>query len=269
MQSSKHKTGLLEGKVILVVGGTSGIGEATAIEAAKQGAKVVIAGRRQELGQKLAQRIAGEGGIATFVKMDATKEEEVKHLVQKVVELYGRLDGAFNNVGIVGDGFATIDQFSLASYQKLIDANLTSVVLGLKYQIIQMKKQAEVDKSFVGSIVNNSSIAGALPAAYFGTYSALKSALDSFTKVAAIENGSVPIRVNSVLPGPVDTEILRPVTGKSSQESEASFIATTLLKRQGKPEEIAKPVAFLLSDSASYITGVTLPVDGGWLLGGK
>jgi len=269
MKSSKHNSGLLEGKVILVVGGTSGIGEATAIEAAKQGAKVVIAGRREELGKKLVQRIAGEGGIAHFVRMDATKEEDVKRLVEEAVELFGRLDGAFNNVGIAGDGFARIDQLSIASYQKLVDANLTSVVLGLKYEIIQMRKQAEIDKSFVGSIVNNSSCAASIPVAHFGTYAALKSALDSFTKVAAIENGSVPIRVNSVLPGPVDTEILRPITGKSSQESEASFIATGLLKRHGKPEEVAKPVAFLLSDSSSYITGVTLPVDGGWLLGGK
>ena len=147
---------LLDGKVILVVGGTSGIGEATAIEAARAGAKVVIAGRREDRGKQVVEKIASEGGVCHFVKTDATKEEEMKTLIAKTVEIYGRLDGAFNNVGVFG-GFASIEDLSLESYNRLVASNLTSAVLGMKYEISQMKKQAEKDKSFVGSIVNNSS----------------------------------------------------------------------------------------------------------------
>jgi len=252
---------LLANKVILIVGGTSGIGKSTAIEAALNGASVVIAGRRIEHGTKVVEAIKKKGGKAVFIQTDVTKEEDVKNLISKTVEVYGRLDGAFNNVGAI-NVLAPLDLLNSNDYHSLIATNLDSVFYCLKYEIQQFKKQRKdnpEDKT-VFSIVNNSSAASLAPASNFGHYSATKAAMDSLTKTAALENGTNPsIRVNSILPGPIRTEIVSDDLIKSLEPKIA-------LKRAGKPEEVAKPVVFLLSDHASFITGALLPIDGGLLV---
>jgi len=259
--------GLLDNKVILIVGGTSGIGEAAAIEAALNGAKVVVSGRREDFGNKVVEAIKKRGGEAIFVKCDVTKEEDVKNLVAKTVEKYGRLDGAFNNAGIA-NSFGSIDTLSSQDYHKVLSANLDSVFYCLKYEIQQIKKQYKENPSdkALYSIINCSSVAALYSQSNFGHYSASKAAIDSLTKTAAVENGVNPtIRINSILPGPIQTDILS-WTGLEADEVLKPFTEKTLFKRSGKVEEVAKPVVFLLSDQASFINGVQLPIDGGLLL---
>jgi len=259
--------GLLDHKVILIVGGTSGIGEAAAIEAAINGAKVVVSGRREEHGNKVVEDIKKRGGEAFFVKGDVSKEEDVKNLVAKTVEKYGRLDGAFNNAGMA-DSFGSLDTLDSQSYHKVISSNVDSVFYCLKYEIQQFKKQYKEnpnDKT-VYSIINNSSVASVHSSLNFGHYSASKAAMNSLSRTAAVENGVNPtIRVNSILPGPIKTDVAA-WTGLKFEDVAKEFIEKTLNKRFGVVEEIAKPVVFLLSDQSSFINGVELPIDGGLLL---
>lgn len=246
---------MLSNKVVLITGATSGIGAATAIAAARAGAKVVLAARRQENGDTLVARIKAEGGDALFVRTDVTVEADIQDLVDRTVKAYGRLDGAFNNAGIA-TALGPLADVPVADYLALMQLNLHSIYLCMKYQVPVMKKGGG------GSIVNCGSIASMVSAPGFGVYAATKHAILGLTKSAAIDYAADKIRVNAILPGPVETEIWDHIQG-GDQVLDA-FAAGTLMKRYARAEEIAQPAVFLLSDWSSYMTGTPLLVDGGY-----
>lgn len=192
--------GILNGKVIIVTGATSGIGEATAIEAAQEGAKVVVAGRREERGQSVVTQIKQNGGSALFISTDVTIEEDIKNLVKHTVAEFGRLDGAFNNAGIV-DELALLEAVSTEDYDLMMNVNLRSIFWSMKYEIPEMKKKG-------GAIVNCASISGTVaPLPTHSTYVTAKHGIVGLSKAAAIDYAQESIRVNAVLPGSIETEI--------------------------------------------------------------
>lgn len=244
-------------KVVLITGGTSGIGEASAVLFAKQGAKVVIAGRREQLGEAVVKRITSAGGSAVFVKADVTSEQDVKSLVEQTVDQFGRIDIAFNNAGVEATGMVT--DFAVEDYQKVFDINVLGVFLSMKYEIQQMLKQGG------GVIVNTSSIVGhvAMPGA--SIYIASKHAVEGATKTAALEYAQQGIRINAVAPGATATDMIDRFAGKEGAESREALAAQHPMNRLATSEEIAAAVAYLASDLASFTNGVSLPVDGGYL----
>lgn len=248
---------LLKDKSIIVTGATSGIGAAAALEIARQGAKVVLAGRREDKGEALAEKIRGEGGKALFVRTDVTQPADIEALVARTLGVFERLDGAFNNAGIPGaiDTFADVPP---EEYRKLMAVNLDSVLLCMQHQIKAMRKTGG------GAIVNCASILGLISAPGFTAYSTAKHGLIGLTKAAALDHAAEGIRVNAVLPGPVETEIWSHVD--QGESIFANFTSAVPMQRYARAEEIAKPVVFLLSDGSSYVTGTCLAIDGGYLL---
>ncbi|WP_437976529.1 SDR family oxidoreductase [Sorangium sp. So ce295] len=246
---------MLSNKVVLITGATSGIGAATAIAAARAGAKVVLAARRQEMGDALAARIKVEGGNALFVRTDVTVEADIHALIERTVEVHGRLDSVFNNAGIA-TALGPLADVPVADYLALMQVNLHSIYLCMRYQVPVMKKGGG------GSIVNCGSIASTVSAPGFGVYAATKHAILGLTKSAAIDYAADKIRVNAILPGPVETEIWDHM--QSGEQVLDAFGAATLMKRYAHADEIARPAVFLLSDWSSYMTGTQLTVDGGY-----
>lgn len=244
-------------KVVLITGGTSGIGESAAVLFAGHGAKVVVAGRREQLGAAVVQRIKSAGGEATFVKTDVTSEEEVKGLVDQTVEKYGRIDVAFNNAGVEAAGMVT--DFSVDDYRKVFDINVLGVFLSMKYEIQQMLQQGG------GVIVNTSSILGHVAVPGASIYNASKHAVEGMTKTAALEYAQQGIRINAVAPGATATDMIDRFAGKEGAESREALAAQHPMNRLATSEEIAAAVAYLASDGASFTNGVSLPVDGGYL----
>lgn len=240
-------------KIALITGGSSGIGRATALAFAREGAKVVVASRGVEGGEETVRLIKDIGGEAFFVKTDVAKASEVEALVNKVIETYGRLDIAFNNAGVEGLVKPVIEQTE-ADFDLVMDINVKGVWLSMKYQIPQMLKQGG------GAIVNTSSVLGLVGSAGISPYVASKHAVLGLTKTAALEYAKSNIRVNAVAPGAIETERLNRFTDGNS-EAMAEYHP---LGRIGKPEEIAEAVVWLCSDAASFITGHTLTVDGGF-----
>jgi len=251
----------LKDKVIIVTGSTSGIGEAAAKAIAKEGAKVIVSGRRENLGEQVVQTIKSSGGNAHFIKCDVTIEDDIKNLIQKTVEIYGRLDGAFNNSGIISP-FKPLADNTIEEYNSVFDTNLKAIFLCMKYEIIQMRKQTPKG----GSIVNCSSIASIRVGAP-GLYSATKSALDALTRHAATDEALNNIRVNSVLPGPILSDGVKKLPAETFKYLTEKLASNTAMKRMGQPEEISGAVIFMLSGEASYITGSFLTIDGGGSLG--
>ena len=247
--------GLLDEKVIIITGATSGIGQATAIEAAREGAKVVLAGRWQEKGEAIVAQIKQTGGTALFVATDVTCETDIQHLVQRTIAEFGQLDGAFNNAGIV-NAFMPLEATPTETFEQVLNTNLRAIFWGMKYQLPEMKKKG-------GAIVNCSSISGILgfPPG-LSSYITSKHAIIGLSKAAAIEYAKEGIRVNTILPGSTETSIWDefPETKQAVQNCRG----LRPLSRSAQPSEIAKPVVFLLSDGASYITGTELVVDGGY-----
>lgn len=248
---------LLQDKVIIVTGATSGIGAATALVAAQEGARVVVAGRREDKGQAVVARIREHGGHALFVRADVTQEAEVEALVSRTVGEFGRLDGAFNNAGIPGPA-GQLASIPAEEYRRLMTTNLDSVLTCLRHQIPAMKKAGG------GSIVNCASILGSVAAPTFGTYTTAKHGLLGMTKAAALDYAAERIRVNAVLPGPIETEIWGHI--QQGDQVFQAFISGVPMGRYARAEEVARPVVFLLSDWASYMTGVELVIDGGYLI---
>ena len=247
------------GKTAIVTGGSTGIGRATALAFAKRGAKVMVADVAEQEGNETVKMIKDTGGDALFVKCDVSVEADVKRMVEQTVVTFGSVDYAFNNAGIEGER-GNVQDCTPENWNRVIDINIKGVWLCMKYQIPQMLKQGK------GAIVNCSSVAGIIGFAGSAPYVASKHAVVGLTKTAALENATTGIRVNAVCPGVIDTPMVERVTG-NVEEVEQQFIAMEPMGRMGKPEEIADAVLFLCSDAASFMTGHSMPVDGGWLAG--
>ncbi len=247
----------MKNKVILITGGTSGIGKTTALKFGAAGAKVVVSGRRESEGQAVVTEITAAGGEAIFIKADVAVESDIAALVAKTVETYGRIDIAFNNAGVELTG--AITDVSEVDYRKVFDINVWGVLAAMKHEIPVMLKQGG------GVIINTSSIAGQIGMAGAGVYVASKHAVDGLTKAAAIEYAKQGIRVNAVSPGAIVTDMLNRFTGGGSDEAIQYMNSLHPVGRLGHSEEIANAVFFLASDDASFITGTTLAVDGGFL----
>jgi NAD(P)-dependent dehydrogenase (short-subunit alcohol dehydrogenase family) len=246
----------LENKVALVTGGTSGIGRTTAIALANAGAKVVVAGRREEEGNDTVRLIQETGSDGLFVKADVAKEEDVQALITATVNKFGSLDIAFNNAGLLGENSFLADQ-SAQNYDRVFGVNVKGVFLSLKYEIAQMLAQGQG-----GAIVNTSSINGFRPLAPgLSIYNASKTAVIMLTKSAALEYAAQKIRINAIAPGPIETEMLSQATGGNSHAFEGFVPAGRL----GQTEDIANAVLWLCSDAADFVNGHILAVDGGVL----
>ena len=252
-------TAELQGRVAIVTGGTSGIGRDTAVLFAKAGAKVVVAGRREAEGKETIDLIRAAGGEALFVKTDVSQAAEVAALVQKTVEKFGRLDIAFNNAGIEG-AWIPITEQSEEDWDRVIDINLKGVWLCLKHEIRQMLKQGSG-----GAIVNMASVAGWIGSAGAATYCASKHGVMALTKSAALETARSKIRVNVVCPAVIETPMGERIFGAPDMRKYA--LGLHPIGRFGTPMEIAEAVVWMCSDRASFMTGQSLVLDGGFLAG--
>lgn len=244
-----------EGKIALVTGGASGIGRATALTFAREGAKVVIADVVVEGGQETVRMIEEAGGEAIFVKTDVSKAAEVQALINKAVETYGRLDYAHNNAGIEGITAPTAD-CTEENWDRTISINLKGMWLCMKYEIPQMLKQGG------GAIVNTASVAGIVGFQGSPAYCASKGGVIQLTRTAALEYAQTGIRVNAVCPGIIRTPMIERVF-VTQPEMEQPLTAMEPVGRMGKPEEIAEAVVWLCSEAASFVTGHPMVVDGG------
>src|SRR5256886_9070976 len=250
-------SGQLNGKVALITGGASGLGRATALTFAREGAKLIIADMNEEGGQQTVHMITEQGGVAIFVLTDVTQATAVEALISKAVETYGRLDCAHNNAGISGGGRALTAEYPEETWHQVIAVNLTGVWLCMKYEIPQMLPQGG------GAIVNTASVAGLIGGRGLAAYVASKHGVVGLTKTAALEYARQGIRVNCVCPGVIHTPMTE--RGLSDPERRARIIATEPIGRVGTPEEIAEAVVWLCSDAASFVTGHTMTVDGGYV----
>jgi NAD(P)-dependent dehydrogenase (short-subunit alcohol dehydrogenase family) len=245
------------GKVAIVTGGTAGIGRAAAIAYAQQGAKVVVAGRRFEEGQETVRLIKAAGGEALFIQTDVTEETDVKAMVDRTMSVFGRLDIAFNNAGVFGESAVLTEQTD-DDYDRIMTANVKGVWLCMKYEIAQMLKQDG------GAIVNTSSILGLVAMAGVPLYTASKYAVQGLTKAAALQYAKSGIRINAVGPGAIATDMFETATG-GQDEAKAYMAGLHPIGRIGQPAEVANAVLWLSSDAASFVTGETLMVDGGFV----
>jgi NAD(P)-dependent dehydrogenase (short-subunit alcohol dehydrogenase family) len=251
--------GQLQDKVALVTGGASGIGRATALTFAREGAKLVIADMNEEGGQQTVHMITENGGQATFVQVDVTRAAEVEAMIGKAVETYGRLDCAHNNAGVGSRPRVRLHELPEASWDHVIDINLKGVWLCMKYEITQMLEQGG------GAIVNTSSIMGLVGSwSRSGAYNASKHGVLGLTKSAALEYAKSGIRVNAVCPGYIRTPLIEQ-TLSANPEMEAAIIDRHPVGRMGQPSEIAEAVVWMCSDAASFVTGHAMTVDGGYV----
>lgn len=239
-------------RVAIVTGGASGLGEATVSEFVKEGAKVVIADL-SEKGQAYSDELNTQGYDTIFVQTDVSKEDDVKNLVAKTVETYGKLDIMFANAGINIE--ADVHDLDLTQWQKVIDVNLTSVFLSNKYAIQQFLEQ-----DTGGTIINTGSIHSLVARDGLVPYSAAKGGVKMLTQQVASKYSKEGIRANAIAPGYIET----PLINTLSQDVIDGLVELHPMGRLGKPVEVAKTVLFLASDDAAFISGVTLPIDGGY-----
>ena len=240
--------------VALITGALTGIGRATAVVFAQQGAHVVVSGRREEEGQDLAAELRALGAKAEFIRADVRAEDDVRNLVDRTIKHFGRLDIAVNNAGTEGLRGLVTEQ-TAESYAATFDTNVLGVLLSMKHELRVMLAQGS------GSIVNVSSAYGSVGAAGASVYVASKHAVEGLTKSAALEVAGTGVRVNVVAPGTTDTGMLTRFT--NTGENKAGLVSTVPIKRLATPEEIAHVIAFVASARASYMTGASIPVDGG------
>ncbi len=248
---------ILEGKVAIITGASSGIGQASAFVFARYGAKLVLADINEPDGEATAGRVRESGGDAIFVRTDVSRSGEVKALVARAVERYGRLDCAFNNAGIDGLTGFTAD-CEEDNWDRTLAINLKGPFLCMKHEIAQMLSQGGG-----GVIVNNASVAGLVGVTGLPAYVAAKHGLVGLTKAAALEYARQGIRVNAVCPGAIRTPMLEHALRHGLGVEEA-LVAHEPLGRLGQPDEVAETAAFLCSDRSSFMTGHALAVDGGW-----
>jgi NAD(P)-dependent dehydrogenase (short-subunit alcohol dehydrogenase family) len=241
-------------QVVLITGALTGIGRATALAFARDGARIVVSGRRKEAGQALAEELRGLGAEAEFRRADVRHEDDVRDLVDQTVARFGRLDVAVNNAGTEGQPGPVTDQ-TAETYTATFDTNVLGTLLSMKHELRVMIGQGH------GSIINLSSTMGHKGAAGASVYTASKHAVEGLTKAAALEGAAAGVRVNAVAPGPVETGMLDRFTGTASRK--AGLIAGVPLQRVGVPDEIADAIVFLASDKAKFLTGQIISVDGG------
>jgi NAD(P)-dependent dehydrogenase (short-subunit alcohol dehydrogenase family) len=240
--------------VVLITGALTGIGRATALAFAKEGARLVVAGRREDAGQQLTTELRGLGAEAEFIRADVRHEDEVRDLVDRTIARFGRLDVAVNNAATEGQVGPITDQ-TAESYAATFDTNVLGVILSMKHELRVMLPQAS------GSIINISSTYGHEGAAGASVYVGSKHAVEGITKSVALEIAKSGIRVNGVAPGPTDTGMLTRFT--ATAENKAALVTTVPMGRLGLSEELANAIVFIASDNASFITGHVLNVDGG------
>jgi NAD(P)-dependent dehydrogenase (short-subunit alcohol dehydrogenase family) len=251
--------GILDRKVALVTGGASGIGRATSLAMAREGARLAVADRTEESAARTVALINAAGGQAIAIGGDVTTETDVAAMVERTVAAYGRIDCAFNNAGVsgrqVGSGKQRLHELSQASFDTMLAVNLRGVFLCLKHEIQQMLSQ-----DGGGAIVNTASIAGLIGLATSGHYVAAKHGVVGLTKTAAIEYAKDGIRVNCVNPGYITTPMTEEIVTTRFDE----VMAKVPMNRMGVPEEIAEAVVWMCSDKASFMTGASQVVDGGY-----
>jgi NAD(P)-dependent dehydrogenase (short-subunit alcohol dehydrogenase family) len=250
--------GTLQGKVILVTGGGSGIGRATSLLLGAQGAKIMIADYVPEGAEKTVAMIKEAGGTASCVAADVSIAKQVETMVNKTVETYGRIDGAFNNAGIEGRMGTDTSVASEENFDRTIAINLKGVWLCMKYELPQMLKQGG------GAIVNTASIAGLVGFEGNSAYNASKHGVIGLTKTAALEFAQKNIRVNCVCPGVIQTPMVARIVD-SGQMDESDLTIGEPIGRMGQPAEIGEGVLWLLSDASSFVTGHSMVIDGGWV----
>jgi NAD(P)-dependent dehydrogenase (short-subunit alcohol dehydrogenase family) len=252
-----------EGKVAIVTGASGGIGRASALAFAAKGTKVTVADVHVGGGEETVRMIKAAGGEALFVKTDVSNSRDVQAMISKTVDTYGGLNYALNNAGI-GSANAMTADYPEDAWHKIIGINLTGVWLSMKYEIPEMLKQGK------GAIVNTASAMGLTGLTLICGYVAAKHGVVGLTKVAAMEYATQGIRVTAVCPGFVETPMMdeaAQIGGIPKDEFYKALGAFSSAKRVGKPEEIAEAVIWLCSDAASYVTGSTLSIDGGWTCG--
>jgi NAD(P)-dependent dehydrogenase (short-subunit alcohol dehydrogenase family) len=251
-------TGEMAGKVALVTGGSSGIGRATALAFANEGAKVVIANRTQGTGEQVVRAIRDAGGEAVWVETDVTQAAQVQSMVRATQDTYGRLDYAFNNGGSGGRGGWTAE-IEEEDWDNTIDVYLKSVWLCMKYEILEMLKLGG------GAIVNTSSVDGKRGFPWDPVYSAAKHGVIGLTKSAAMQYADKGIRINAVCPGWIRTPPVEQIL-RHDPEAEKGMLLHQPIGRLGKPEEVAQAVVWLCSSRASLVVGTAMAVDGGYLV---
>ena len=243
--------------VVLITGALTGIGRATAVAFAREGARIVVSGRRDEAGRNLVNELRDLGADAEFIRADVRHEDDVRNLVDQTVARFGRLDVAVNNAGTEGQPGPVTEQ-TAETYAATFDTNVLGTILSMKHELRVMQAQGS------GNIINLSSVLGKIAFAGASVYAASKHAVEGLTKAAALEAAAFGIRVNAVAPGPIETGMLNRFTG-GSEAGKAGLIATVPAKRVGTPEEIAQTIVFLASDKAPFLTGQSIAVDGGRL----
>jgi NAD(P)-dependent dehydrogenase (short-subunit alcohol dehydrogenase family) len=240
--------------VVLITGALAGIGRATALAFARQGARLVVSGRSDDVGATLVRELHELGAEAEFVRADVRQEADVEALVDRAVARFGRLDIAINNAGTEGQP-APLTAQTAATYAATFDTNVLGTIFSLKHELRVMLAQGS------GSIVNLSSTMGHRGNANAGLYVASKHAVEGLTRTAALEGAAAGVRVNAVAPGPIDTDMLTRFAGDAERKN--GLAAGVPMKRLGRPEEIAQAIVFVASDQAGFLTGQVIDVNGG------